>query len=135
MSNGKSTLGATSATDAGEVHMEHWLAKLFSFGDKKKKKKKKRKIVKVWTVGLLIALFSLVPMELLFETGIDSSKQCKSKEILSFGICASTWKGHSDVGVASAASMTQIFKWVDAEWDAVLEGPQSNQMRWKCEKT
>lgn len=86
-----------------------------------------------WAFALLLVLTLLVPLEILVELGIDSSKRCSAHTINSTGVCAKPYGGHSDVGVASAALLANQFVWIDRDWEVVLEGsskiPRSSEVR------
>lgn len=103
--------GETRATDSTEISLSSWLFN------------KHERRVPWWVLLLLLLNFALLPLEMLFETGIDERKSCKPITIRnSSGTCAGPWKGNSQVSLAASALLTQRFQWVDEEWEFVLVG-------------
>ncbi len=77
--------GVTRSTDASEISPTYWIFGHF----------RKRSRSPVWWVILLLILnFSLLPLEILLEAGIDENKRCTPKTVTSNGVCASSWQGH-----------------------------------------
>lgn len=104
--------GKTRSTDCSEISLAPFL---FS--------RRCRPVSSWWAIVLLLLNVSLLPLEILFEAGIDEHTRCQPKTVRnSLGVCAEPWGGHSEVGIAASALLTQKFQWVDQHWDFVLVG-------------
>ncbi len=116
--------GVTRSTDASEISPTYWIFGHF---------RKRLRSPVWWAILLLLLNFALLPLEILLEAGIDENKRCTPKTVVSEGLCASPWKGHSELGISAASLLTQRFDWVDKEWHHVLVGssktPNSQEVR------
>lgn len=107
--------GQTTATDIADVHLSTWIVKGNDHLE--------RRHLKWWSLILMLLLTTLLPSEILLESGIYERKDCTPKSIKSAGVCASPWKGQANVFISSASLLTAYSNWIEpGKWQVVLEG-------------